>query len=51
MTKTMRRIFLIISVLFCVSCFVLVEMGLDVRVCMPFAATAVSLMTTAVMHP
>ena len=51
MTKTMRRILLIIAVLFCVSCLILVGMGVDVRICMPFVAAAMALMTTAVMQP
>lgn len=51
MTKTMRRIFLFISILFCVSCYFLTSKGFDVRICIPFAATAVAFVTTAVMHP
>lgn len=51
MTKTIRRILLMIAVLFCVICYMLLSKGFDVRVGMPLAAAAIALANVAVMHP
>ena len=51
MTKTMRRIIAIISILFCVILCLLIIKGTDMIVGLPFAVATMSLATIVRLHP